>query len=318
MAESVVDYHKQIVAQIKRGLTMGASAYLKTGMSLLHDELKARSYLQPAVGNLGIAVELMLKLLIANANPLLVFRELPQELRVLFAAPQSLPADFNWRLHDIDLRAFTHKTIELEECIGLFYILAPQHRQLLQPYFRLLSRCRNCSIHAALPAFQRYDLERTGYLALKLLEILKMHKVVSYEYMLSKKDERFLSSYLEARTERVRKAVEAAKTRSKELSEEESEERDAETWEEFVIECPICGCPSLLGGSTELSGEEDEDGMPQATLEFKADSFKCNGCGLVLNDVEELRLAGMGLVYGRGEDMEKWLEDFGMYEGEYL
>ena len=122
-----------------------------------------------------IAIELMLKAFIFSKNPILVFKDLPLELRVAFTSPESVGDDFKWRQYDVSLRSFEYKTIEMDELISTYYVFRPDLRQELQPFFKLFTQCRNVSIHASLPSFQKYELERTAYLAMRLFkEILRL------------------------------------------------------------------------------------------------------------------------------------------------
>src|SRR3989339_1363431 len=130
-------YADSITQYLQNELKNSAVSYLKAGLEIFHKTNKAGSWSsQPALGNLGIAVELMLKAFIVKNNPLLLFKGLPIELQVLFTCPDSLPRDFNWRLFDIDLRSFKYETKELNECISAFYVLLPEHKQELNPYMQ--------------------------------------------------------------------------------------------------------------------------------------------------------------------------------------
>lgn len=299
-------YFESIKEYLFYELAKNARGYLESGLGMFHEERKS-SYasIQPAVGNLGIAVELMLKTFIVNKNPLLLFRELPVELRALFSSPNGIPKSFNWRQYDIDIRSFAFKTIELDEAISIFYVYFPKHKQILQPYFRFLSRTRNLSVHASLPSFQKYDLEKIAYLSLRVLEILEDAKAFKYYgYLLTKKDKEFIKSFDAERIERVRKKVERAKEKSKKL-EHGTAMTIVDGWELFTTDCPICNSEGVLSGCTEISAEMDET----PALDFFADSFECSECGLTLDDVKELELAGMDIVYDRSFDLEDWCRD---------
>src|SRR4030067_2873244 len=102
-------YHNSIKEKLYKELSNSALGYLATGMRLFHAERKRPTCIQPIIGNLGIAIELMLKVWIIKNNPALLFKDLPLELKVLFITPKSIPSDFNWRRYDIDLRSFNFK-----------------------------------------------------------------------------------------------------------------------------------------------------------------------------------------------------------------
>jgi len=235
-------------------------------------------------------------------------------VQVLFSTPDSLPKNFDWRPFDIDLKSFKYKTKQLDECISLFYILLPAYKQELHSYFKLLSVCRNASVHCVLPSFQRYERERLGYLALRLVKILKDAQDVSkYAYNFTKKDESFLLAFKAERIERVKRKIEEAKEKSRHIDNLGSSV-SADGWGVYEAKCPICGAISLLTGYTDI-GIEGMEEDPDVWLNFFADSFECADCGLKLDDVEELKLAGMDLVYDRSSELDRWEAE--TYEPDY-
>lgn len=299
-------YYSVIQSHLKNELAKSARDYLKVGMKMFHDH--SGIGIQAPIGNMAIAIEIILKAFIAEYNPGLLFKDLPLELKVLFACPRIEIKRFNWRRYDIDLRSFGYKTIELDECISIFYILLPDHKQLLQPYFRFLSNIRNKSVHASIPSFQNYDMDRTAYLALNIHKILVDAKVFSYfPYYQSERDKAFLASFDASRAERVSKKIEKAKKQSKELKHELSL-ISTEGWDSFITDCPICGSEGILGGYTDEWTSGDIESVDYG-LEYYADSYECFECGLVLDDVNELELVGMKTTYDRSQDMDKWNEE---------
>lgn len=285
-----------------------AIGYLKIGLETFHKANKSENLRsQPALGNLGIAVELMLKTFIISNNPLLLFEGLPIELQVLFTCPGSLPKDFNLRPYDIDLRSFKYNTKELNECIALFFVLLPEHKQELNAYMQLLSRYRNASVHSVLPSFQSFEVQRVAFLALRLLSILQFRKIISeYAHIITKDDKQFLSVFKLERIDRVKKIIESAKEKSKHIS-SGSVSLSVDDWESYVTQCPICKSDAILSGYTDLRVEGQDE--PDISLDFFADGFNCEECGLELNDVEELRLAGIELFYDRSSEINAWERD---------
>lgn len=66
----------------------------------------------------------------------------------------------------------------------------------------------------------------------------------------------------------------------------------------------------MLTGDTQVEADIDEDGIENPYLVFFAYTFQCDECGIRLDDVEELRLAGMDIVYMRSDrDMTKWMAE---------
>jgi hypothetical protein len=128
-----------IQGNIQHEIATSGLGYLRVGLELLHEERKSASaVIEPAIGNLAIAIELMIKAFLAKNNLVLLFINLPLWLRILFTCPENIPADsLNLRHLDTELCSFKYKTIELNEVIANFYIVFPKHRQALKPYFGL-------------------------------------------------------------------------------------------------------------------------------------------------------------------------------------
>lgn len=84
----------------------------------------------------------------------------------------------------------------------------------------------------------------------------------------------------------------------------------------FVFACPICESWGILNGYTEDDLVEDEDGAFPA-LGFFAEAFNCDECGLSLEDVEELKLAGIDTHYDRSDDIDRWFAEQGNPYDEY-
>jgi len=241
-------YFNSIRKHLQVELAKSARDYLKIGLSLYHDRRSIG--IQAPIGNLGIAIELMIKTYIAKNNPLLLFQGLPTELKVLFTCPDSSIKSFHWRRFDIDLRSFLYKTIEV------------------------------------------------------------------WAYCPTKKDISFLSSFDMERAERVRKTIEAAKVKSKELKHDISL-TSAEGWDEYNTECPICDSEGILTGNSDFHVLGEDETNFEIFLDFSADSFYCSECGLVLNDYKELELAGMDISYDRSSELDEWFEEHGPEPDEF-
>lgn len=302
-------YRNTIQRKIQEQLSRSAMGYLKSGLELFHSERKSSvMIIEPAIGNLAIAIELMLKAFVAKNDLLLLFKELPLELRILFTCPDIVPLkNFNWRQYDVDLYSFRYKTLQLDELISVFYVFFPDYRQALKPYFKLISSCRNASIHFLLPSFQRYELDRTAYLALLVYKYLDSSNTFGIgRYTLKEEDEQFMASFGEEQVERVRKEIERAKDIAKGIKEKHIGIA-VDGWDDYVTKCPVCGCDGILTGFTDIEADVQDDGSPEPYLIFLADSFACEGCSLSLNDVEELKLAGMDICYDRPDkDVNDW------------
>ena len=312
MSTEVESYLVSVRRYLSYRLAESAGNYLRTGLELFHEYRSHEVFpFEAPVGNLAIAVELMLKAFIAGRNPILHFEELPAELRVLFACADTVPEDFNWRQFDIDIRASNWKTADLNECISIFYVFFPKQKQELEPYFKILSRCRNASVHSLLPFFQRFDLERIAYLALRVFDILVFSREFEYygyavHYGLSQHDMDFLSGFESQRLERLAKKIAVAKTQSKRVSLKtlkSSEEPVEDKSKCRSTECPICHSIGVLSGYTETTslGVGWDDELQCETREFEqtfyASSFACDHCGIRLDDAEEVRHTNMDVRY---------------------
>ncbi|MFW6130026.1 MAG: hypothetical protein ACOC56_02505 [Atribacterota bacterium] len=303
------NYFDSISEYFQNELAKSAMSYLKIGLDLFHLSNRKLITIQAPIGNLGTATELMLKTYVSKKNPLLLFKGLPNELKILFSSLGKYPKNFKWRLYDIDLRSFSYKTIELDECISIFNIFFPEHKQFLKPYFRFLSSCRNISLHASIPSFQIYDLERTSYLALNIYKILNNKKTFGYHaYSQTEKDKEFISVFNAKRSNRVRKKMEEAKEKSKQLT-SQTIFSSIEGWDFFSTSCPICNSEGVLTGYTDMWVTGSDENNIDYGLNFYADSFECSDCGLILDDVEELKLVGMDTEYDRSFEWDNWIEE---------
>ena len=135
-----------------------------------------------------------------------------------------------------------------------------------------------------------------------------------YWYWITEEDKKFLSSFNEERIQRVHEKIELAKKKARTLTGGLSS-TSVDGWEFHATDCPICRSKGVLTGTTELSGVQTapDDFDPQ--LDFSADGFECDECGLKLDDFQELRLAGMETNYDRSEQLDKWFRET---EGDYF
>ena len=75
--------------------------------------------------------------------------------------------------------------------------------------------------------------------------------------------------------------------------------------EEMNTACPVCDSDGILTGDSEIDPPVDDQSDP--FLSFTAYSFECDECGLVLNDTQEIELAGMDVAYDRNDELDDWL-----------
>ncbi|TOM37961.1 hypothetical protein CGH77_24020 [Vibrio parahaemolyticus] len=72
-------------------------------------------------------------------------------------------------------------------------------------------------------------------------------------------------------------------------------------WTEMGENCPICESLGIMTGETEFNSPAD--------LHFLAETFKCDHCGLELEDYEEIDLAGMESTLDRSDELQEWFAD---------
>ncbi|MBK7090368.1 MAG: hypothetical protein IPH59_01395 [bacterium] len=92
----------------------------------------------------------MLKSYIAKKSFGMLFDAGASEFKMLFASPQSLPSDFNWRLYWDMLRSNSIKTIGIDQTISIFYVLRPELKPAMHPHTRFLGLFEIRSVHAIL------------------------------------------------------------------------------------------------------------------------------------------------------------------------
>jgi hypothetical protein len=145
----VLELQRHVHAQLESA----AFGYLDLGLGVYerHSELYP-PYAQLVIGNLGIAIELMLKSLVALQSLSLVFRHLPAELRALFACPDMLPEAPRWRVFDVEIRSGKPETIEFNEAVGQFKLLYPTFYAELSSHLKFISDNRNAAIWGNLGA----------------------------------------------------------------------------------------------------------------------------------------------------------------------
>jgi len=307
----------QRILRIEGTLATAAFGYFVVGMAEFH-RVCVRRHLpfQVSLGNLSVSVELMLKALIAKKAFVFLYDSLPMDLQIklLYPKPDG-PINLN-RIEELGLTHFTYKTSELDRCIGVFYSLFPEHKQRFKSGFDLLAVNRNNAVHAVIQGFQRYDLERVAYLAVNLFGILIDQRVhVFATRKLEKEDESFLLHYDNDRTERVKKAMLAAREKSKGVVGETIRIIIGTDWHAMVQSCPICNDDISVNGYTTM--EWDHVASTNRLL-FYCEDFECDSCGLKLADSTELELAGMESAGDRDSDIDKWIEEFGYPEPAFL
>jgi hypothetical protein len=294
-------------------LGQSAREYLETGFDLFHRHRRSEASCgQAAFGNLAIALECALKCVLADKNFGAVFRKMPSEARIVLSAPERVPEFFQWRNISFDLSSEEFETIDFSECVSGYYVYAPHMKQLLLPHLSFTVKRAAAGLRTILPPLAPYEFARSGYAA--LLTVISLERDEAYAehiaFVPGEAGRRFLDEFDAGRVERVSRALERARGAApKHPAENTHYVRSGMGWNSLVLACPVCGSEWMLDGYSELSMDGEE--MPKPGLDFFGISFFCAGCGLVLHDVEELKLAGMAMIYDRSGELDAWMEEHG-------
>lgn len=311
------------IIELKKKYTedLGRSSleFLDTGVDLFHRHLNMESScMHIAISTLSAGLELALKAFLAEKNLGTIFKDIPAEMRVLLTCPESIPNFFEWRRFDPDIRSDKHETIDLNDCISCFYIFFPHIKQLLMPHINFLLRRKSTSFRNIITQVEIYDLQRTGYAVLQILSLLGGDDSSRlFYYSLNDRDKKFVDTFEKIRIERVKLAIDQANESAYSLNADSAEAVITHGWDSFATRCPVCGYNGYLSGYSEIAIGEDEEG-PKPSLDFFPTTFECDVCGLKLNDIEELKLANMGILYDRSEDIERWFHEHGDFSDGYL
>lgn len=297
-------------------LEMAAWGYLTIGLDNFFVDRKHHHVSKQAViGNVSIAVELLLKSFIARKNLLLLFKSLPLELRALVTNPESIPDEFNWRFFEMELKSASYPMIELDESIATFYLFFPQARHELQTHLKFLAKARNASVHSILPDFQQeYELNRVVFTAIRIVEIVRQDTVFIGDVTKKYPDSLpFMQEFQENLIEKVRKLVDNAKEKAKTLPSKNKLPCQVHIsyWNQAVLRCPICGSLAILNGQTAPT-TWIHDNQQEPGLFFIPDDFLCFECGLKLEGENEMRLAGINLnsmEFDRSENLQDYYND---------
>jgi hypothetical protein len=122
------------------------------------------------------------------------------------------------------------------------------------------------------------------------------------------KNREFLAHFDDERLNRVHIKVEQARDKAKHFTEKLSL-GGPEAWDWYPIECPVCGSDGVLTGETTAETEYDHHGVGDLSLTFVGETFKCEQCGLILEDYEELCIARIDPDVDRSDEADQWSEE---------
>ena len=297
-------------SQITKKLASAGLDYLRIGLNRFHSVYeKSNNNYQASIGNICIATELILKAIISHRSFILLFSNLPTEVKVKFTDKRSgsfinLPP-----YHRFNIENFHTKTIKFDRAIGIFYHLHPSAKQEFRPFLKTAADIRNVSVHGAIPEFQIYNSEWIAYSAISLIKFLKdedYHFLSSFQ--ITKQDKTFHELFDRERNKRVQKLVKEAQQKAKNVS-PAFIDLPADVFDLHVIKCPICKSEAYLEGYTELESDNAGNGDIEIWLNFYAENFECEGCGLKLNGVEELELLDIDPIHEKTGSLDAWLDE---------
>ena len=266
-----------------------------------------------AMGNLCIGIELLLKSFIASGNLSLVFTGLPQELRAYLVCAGEPAPKVNMRPHLMDLVSGRFKTIDFAQTVSQFFVFKPDLKDAHHAHLKLLSQFRNKSLHGLYPSIEMFAVERSAFTVIDIVSSLQKSGEVDLTlFCFEGQDTAFHRQFPSVQIDHVKRALDQATKKAKDRSTSRTSV-DADGWDEYVGECPVCHNEALLEGNTDYGVEETAEGEFDDFLTFIAESLKCDACGLYLQDPEELRLAGVERSYERSTRMNQWYADNMMY-----
>ena len=300
----------RLTKEVSGLLKSSARSYYELGIELFHEaHLKNWTDFQPAIGNLAISVELLLKSVVAAKAFRYLYTNLPSEAEILLCYPASLTDEHKPHVFIREMKDFAYKTIETKGAAALFSKFFPEIKQEYKRFFDSLPSIRNVSVHAAIPDFQRYELERIAYYSTKLFKFVIEAKVHSHLRITeNKRTDNFIDFYVDAEINRVREKIKEAQIEAK-SSNFLAQPAYSSGWDSMAVPCPVCEENGSASGET--TSEFDNDGL---NLNFECYEFQCHSCGLYLDSFDEMNLANMETVVDRSEDAELYFYEFHSYE----
>lgn len=315
MGNELKKYLDATADDIAKSLQGAALEYFNLGIRLYEKTRKGRfAGLQVVLGNLSISCELLLKAIVARKIFSCLYSNLSKEALAMLNYPLSMPKGTTPNSFIGDLRNFTERVIDIQQATSYFYQLYPKNKQEFKPHLSLLAPIRNTAVHAAVPGFQKYHLERIAYIACKLFKLAKDEGMFDREISTFQESQidNIIMQYNEERINKVHKAIEAARLKSKSLNSIPSSIGNFDKWEMRVERCPACQNEAFCYGYVEAFRESEfgvqhDSGYDNvAVLFFYKERFKCENCELTLDDVEELNLAKIKISKNLEEEIEEW------------
>jgi hypothetical protein len=292
--------YDEVAREVASTLADASREYLRLGLDKLHgrraDNIDLGAVPQTLAGVFGIAIELTIKSAIAQQNTLALYKQVPAVVRLLASSGdpevrKTLSDDFVSKMRD-----GTADMIDFAEAVECVFAFCPPVKEHLYSFLKAAPPARNKCVHSVLPPSERHASHRHAYTALRLIGILSEHgRLGGSFFFMTEQDKKFLEDFDVERAERVKKAIsEAERLFRAGKVEPQTIYIGKEEVSALVHKCPVCNGDAVLFGSTDTNWVEGE-----LVWTFFADAFKCDACGLELNDDEEVRLAGITQVHDR-------------------
>jgi len=138
MTEKLPRDLRLLTLEIERNLAAAATAYYRIGIAeYLNAEARMWESYQAAVGNLAIAIELMLKAFVVRNCFRKLYVGLPDELDIFLSETETPPGSVSLRPFEDALKSFDQKTIDLNQAIAIYEIYFPSKKLELHSHFQL-------------------------------------------------------------------------------------------------------------------------------------------------------------------------------------
>lgn len=307
---------KTIQKEITEQLISAASGYARAGLSLMLGQPKLGINSQAAIGNLSIATELLMKSFIAKQHLVLLFKDIPSEQLFVLLAYKSLPDTYPTARCRMELKSSNLNYIDFEKSVKIVCDFLPDLKKQHGAHLKHLRTLRNNCVHSIHPEFYEYEVQRTAYIFLSLLQYIKSFDeelVNQSDWGNEERNKKCLNSFDADRVKRVHEKIEKAKITATDVSEKKVLE--SYDWDWCPAACPVCRSDGRLHGETEPVGEYDElFGEISITLNFAPYYFQCDICGLELEDYDEMEIGGLDVsIIDRTEDFDFGEEEYEEY-----
>jgi len=271
----------------------------KIAIPLFYDLDKGKNDdFQTPISMFSIALELLLKSLIAKKSAHLIFEKLPSEITTSFEM-EALISKVNRR----KLENFKFDTINFEKSVSL----VSQHYNIdnFKSHLKKVRLIRNQSLHSVISSLDKSALYHLFYLVVILSE--KCYSVGCTEYNIISETERiFIKKINIDQIGQLRERVDCAQKKAEELIETTVIATGNKTnWNSYKGECSICSSYGNFTGETQLVGNKVYQ------LIFKPSSFECPNCGFELFNCEELDKLHFEKIIPRDEDLAEYMISFG-------